>query len=172
MALKLIEQNITGTVCIFFFHIDFETWCGFFTCSIFQFSSKFGFSVSMVTFKMPAATCDQRPLYWPTRRSRVLVRGASMKPPLIQKCIADSVVSGVKDDVIQFKWFLDTLTDWGGDAFLARLWASPWRLVSDFILPGGESVLRTQAYWMPRPTPWERVEKKNWGWLWTQGICH
>ena len=34
-----------------------------------------------------------------------------MKPLLIQKCIADSVVSGVKDDVIQFKWFLDTLTD-------------------------------------------------------------
>ena len=55
MALKLIEQNITGTVCIFFFHIDFETWCGFFTCSIFQFSSKFGFSVSMVTFKMPSS---------------------------------------------------------------------------------------------------------------------
>ena len=122
----------------FFFHIVFETWCGFYTCSIFQFSSKFGFSVSIATFEMPNSHM------WPVAsllanlETQALVRGTSMQPLLIQKCIADSVVLWVKDDVIQFKWFLDTLTGWCRDRHIFLIFKPPLDVlfVSVFILPG------------------------------------
>ena len=134
MALKWIKQHITGTVWIFF-HIVFETWCGFYTRSIFQFSSKFGFPVSIVTFEMPSSPVAS---LLANMETQALVRGTSLQPLLIQKCTADSVVLWVKDDVIQFKRFLDTLTGWGRDRHIFLIFKPPLDVLfeSVFILPG------------------------------------
>lgn len=137
MALKSIEQHITGTICIFFFISSLKPDVAFTHVAYFSLVQNL-VSVSIVTFKMPNSHMWPAASLLANMEIQALVRGTTMQPLLIQKYIADSVVLWVKDDVIQFKRFLDTLTGWGRDQHIFLIFKPPLNIlfVSVFILPG------------------------------------
>ena len=137
MALTSIEQNITGTLCIFFY-IVFETWYGFYNCSVFQFSSKFGFSVSMVTFKMPNSHL------WPAASllADMEIQGAGQRH--FYEAAADTAMYSWQccfrgqrrcDSIQVVPGHFDRLRQ--RLACLPQLWASPWRLPRACFHPPG-----------------------------------